>query len=165
MIRRTLLLEIAAALAIATTAAAQDPCPTCIDAVSGEFHILPAVGIRAGIPQKLSAAIGIVAGRNYRESGRTRDVAVYAEPGLSAGRASLAFLSSGYGNTGAGWGFAATALRTWKDPVNFRTNQTFAGGEVWVWPAFFSGPRLGVFREMTGSRHGWYLAADFGFGL
>ena len=37
--------------------------------------------------------------------------------------------------------------------------------ELWAWPVFFTGPRLGLFREMTGSRHGWFVTADFGFGL
>lgn len=161
---RTLYLGIAAVFATAATAGAQNRCPSCMDSVSGQWHMLPALGLRAGIPQKVSAAIGLVAGRNYRESGKTRDLALYVEPGLSAGRASVGYLS-GFGNMGTGLGIAATALRTWKDPINLSTNETYFGGEVWVWPAFFVGPRVGVFRQATGSKHGWYFTADFGFGL
>ena len=135
-----------------------------MDSVSGEWHVLPALGLRAGIPQKASAAVGIVAGMNFRERGHTEDVAIYIEPGLSAGRASLAYIS-GFGNMGSGFGIAATALRTWKDPINLSTNETYAGGELWVWPMFFSGPRFGVFRKITGTARGWYFTADFGFGL
>jgi hypothetical protein len=135
-----------------------------MDSVSGQWHMLPALGLRAGIPQKASAAAGIVAGKNFRESGRTQDVALYVEPGLSAGRASLGYLS-GAGNLGSGFGFAATALRTWKDPINMPTNATYVGGEAWVWPLFFSGPRIGGFKKITGTGRGWYFTADFGFGL
>lgn len=163
MIRR-LLSGILACAALATTARAQNRCPSCVDSVSGEWHVLPALGIRAGIPQKVSGAVGIVAGRNYRERGHTEDVAVYIEPGLSAGRASVAYMN-GFGNMGSGFGVAATALRTWRDPLNLQTNQTFVGGEVWAWPMFFSGPRVGLFRKVTGASRGWFLTADFGFGL
>jgi hypothetical protein len=163
MIRR-LLSGILACAALASTARAQNRCPSCVDSVSGEWHVLPALGIRAGIPQKVSGAVGIVAGKNYRERGHTEDVAVYIEPGLGAGRASLAYMN-GFGNMGSGFGVAATALRTWRDPLNLKTNETFVGGEVWAWPMFFSGPRVGLFRKITGTSRGWYLTADFGFGL
>jgi hypothetical protein len=163
MLRR-LLIGIAASVALPVIAGAQNRCPSCMDSVSGEWHMLPALGLRAGIPQKLSAAAGIVAGRNYRERGHTEDMALYVEPGLSAGRASIAYVS-GFGNMGSGFGVAATGIRTWKDPVNMPTNTTLAGLELWAWPMFFSGPRVGVFRRITGPTHGWYFAADFGFGL
>jgi hypothetical protein len=163
MIRR-LLSGILACAALAATARAQNRCPSCVDSVSGEWHVLPALGIRAGIPQKLSGAVGVVAGKNYRERGHTEDVAVYVEPGLGAGRASLAYMN-GFGNMGSGFGIAATALRTWRDPLNLKTNETFVGGELWAWPMFFSGPRVGLFRKITGTSRGWYLTADFGFGL
>ena len=145
-------------------ARAQNRCPSCMDSVSGQWHMLPALGLRAGIPQKVSVAAGIVTGRNYRERGHTEDIALYVEPGLSAGRASLAYIN-GFGNMGSGFGIAGTALRTWKDPINLTTNATFVGGEVWVWPMFFSGPRVGVFKKITGDSRGWYFTADFGFGL
>jgi hypothetical protein len=150
--------------ALPAVAPAQNRCPSCMDSVSGEWHMLPALGLRAGIPQKVSAAIGIVAGKNFRERGHTEDVALYIEPGLSAGRASLGYIS-GFGNMGSGFGIAGTVLRTWKDPINLGTNATYVGGELWVWPMFFSGPRVGAFRRITGTSRGWYLTADFGFGL
>jgi hypothetical protein len=163
MLRR-LLTGIAVCAALPVAARAQNHCPSCMDSVSGQWHVLPALGIRAGIPQKASAAAGFIAGKNYRERGHTEDMALYIEPGLSAGRASLAYIS-GFGNMGSGFGVAATALRTWKDPINLMTNTTYAGGELWVWPMFFSGPRIGVFRKITGPSHGWFITADFGFGL
>jgi hypothetical protein len=158
-------LSLFAALALcAPDAGAQDACPSCTDSVTGDWHMLPAIGLRAGTPQKVSAALGIVAGRNYREKGYTQDGALYVEPGLSGGRASLAFLS-GFGNMGTGFGVAATALRTWNDPWTIPENTTLLGGELWVWPAFFTGPRVGLFREVTGSTRRWFFTADFGFGL
>ena len=164
MRRRTLFVGFVAMFAVAGSARAQERCPSCVDSVAGKWHMLPALGLRGGIPQKLSAAIGIVAGKNYRDNGHTEDLAVYVEPGLAAGRATIGY-HSGFGNMGSGFGLGATALRTWKDPLNLKTNETFFGGELWIWPAFFSGPRVGVFRQMTGTRHGWFLTADFGFGL
>ena len=164
MSRSTTLLGLAMMIAIASTAGAQNRCSSCVDSVTGDWHMLPAVGLRGGVPQKLSAAIGIVAGKNYRENGHTQDLAVYVEPGLAAGRATIGY-HSGFGNMGSGFGLGATAMRTWKDPLNLQTNQTFFGGEAWIWPAFFAGPRVGLFRQMTGNRHGWFLTADFGFGL
>jgi hypothetical protein len=142
----------------------QTRCSSCLDSVSGQWHLLPGLGVRAGIPQKASAALGIVTGKNFRENAHTEDLVLYAEPGLSAGRASIGY-HSGFGNMGSGIGFAFSALRTWKDPVNLPTNTTFAGAEAWVWPLFFSGPRVGLFRSITGTRRGWYFTADFGFGL
>jgi hypothetical protein len=161
---RTWMLGVTACALIASTAGAQDRCPSCLDSLTGNWHMLPALGLRAGTPQKLSTSIGLIAGKNYRENGHTEDVTVYVEPGLSAGRATLGYLS-GFGNMGSGFGLGATALRTWKDPWMLRTNATYVGGEAWLWPAFFTGPRIGVFREVTGNKHGWFLTADFGFGL
>ena len=161
---RHLLAGIAVFAALPAMAWAQNRCPSCMDSVSGEWHMLPALGLRAGIPQKASVALGIVAGKNFRERGHTEDVAVYVEPGLSAGRASLAYIS-GFGNAGSGFGVAATALRTWKDPINLATNATYAGAEIWVWPMFFTGPRVGVFRRIAGGSPSWFFTADFGFGL
>jgi hypothetical protein len=163
MLRR-LLAGIAVCAALPATTRAQNHCPSCMDSVSGQWHVLPALGLRAGIPQKASAAVGIVAGKNFRERGHTEDMALYVEPGLSAGRASLAYIN-GFGNMGSGFGIALTALRTWKDPINLMTNSTYAGAELWVWPLFFSGPRIGVFRKVTGTTRGWFVTADFGFGL
>lgn len=160
---RSWMLGFAAVLGLAATAAAQERCSSCVDSVTGRWHMVPALGLRAGTPQKLSTTVGIVSGKNYRERGHTQDIAAYVEPGLSAGRATIGYLSRG--NMGAGYGFGATAMRTWKTPWTLRTNQTYFGGEAWLWPIFFSGPRVGVFREMTGTKHGWFVTADFGFGL
>jgi len=161
---RSWVLVFAAGIGFAASAGAQGGCPSCVDSITGEWHMLPALGLRAGIPQKLSAAFGIVGGKNYRERGRTEDATVYVEPGISAGRATVGYLS-GFGNMGAGFGLGATALRTWKTPWTLRTNSTYVGGEAWLWPIFFSGPRIGLFREITGTKHGWFFTADFGFGL
>jgi hypothetical protein len=154
----------AATLVWASRGSAQNVCPSCTDSVAGQWHMLPAVGLRAGTPQRVSAALGIVTGRNYREKGYSQDVTLYVEPGISAGRATLGFLS-GFGNMGTGFGVGATAMRTWHDPWTVPENTTFVGGEVWAWPIFFTGPRVGVFREITGSRQRWFFTADFGFGL
>lgn len=161
---RVRMLAVASIVLCSANAGAQNACPSCTDSVTGQWHMLPALGLRAGSPQKVSAALGIVTGRNYAERGHTEDATLYVEPGLSAGRATLGFLS-GFGNMGTGLGIGATALRTWKTPWTLRTNNTYVGGELWAWPAFFTGPRVGVFREMTGTRHGWFFTADFGFGL
>src|SRR3954469_10189102 len=162
MIRR-LMSGVLVCAALPAAVRAQNRCPSCLDSVSGEWHMLPALGLRAGIPQKASAALGLVTGKNYRERGHSEDVALYVEPGLSAGRASLGYIN-GAGNMGSGLGVAATVLRTWKDPINMPTNATYVGGEVWAWPAFFIGPRIGGFRKITGTSRGWYFTADFGFG-
>lgn len=157
-------LGIAVCVALSARAEAQNRCPSCVDSVSGQWHMLPALGLRAGIPQKVSGAIGLVTGKNYRDRGHTEDVALYVEPGLGAGRASIGYIS-GFGNMGSGYGVAGTVMRTWKDPINLKTNETYVGAEAWVWPIFFSGPRVGVFRRVTGLRRGWFITADFGFGL
>lgn len=163
MIHRTLL-GIVACAALSASARAQNRCPSCVDSVSGEWHTLPALGFRAGVPQKASAAIGFITGKNFKERGHTEDLAVYVEPGLSAGRASIGYIN-GFGNMGSGFGIAGTAMRTWKDPVNLKTNETYVGGELWVWPMFFTGPRVGIFHRVTGLNRGWFVTADFGFGL
>jgi hypothetical protein len=163
LMRRLPLLAIATML-FASSARAQNVCPSCLDSIAGQWHMLPAVGLRAGTPQKVSAALGLVTGRNYRERGSSEDVAVYVEPGLSAGRATLAFLS-GFGNMGTGFGVGGTVMRTWRDPWTVPANTTLVGGELWAWPVFFTGPRVGLFREVTGTSHRWFLTADFGFGL
>ena len=137
---RNWMIGVAASACFAATAGAQNGCSSCIDSVTGNWHMVPALGLRAGTPQKLSAALGIVAGRNYRETGHTQDFALYVEPGVSAGRATLGYLSS-FGNLGSGYGLGATAMRTWKDPWTVRTNTTYLGGEAWLWPLFFTGPR------------------------
>jgi hypothetical protein len=132
-------------------------------------HILPALGMRVGTPHKASAAIGVVLGEDWQKNGRehSRNVAIFAEPGLGAGRASVAYVEHGYGTFGSGYAFAATVLRTWKDPWVVRPNATYVGGEVIVWPILFVGPRLGLLRSIGGplTDQRWLVSIDFGIGL
>src|SRR4051812_37204765 len=66
-------------------------------------HIWPALGIRFGTPQKASAALGVVLGETWRKNGRehSRNIALFAEPGMSAGRGTLAYIDHGYGSFGS----------------------------------------------------------------
>jgi hypothetical protein len=160
------------ALVVASAPLAAQVCRDCPvtarDSASMTSHIFPALGLRVGSPQKISGALGLVMGTEWTKGGkdRTRDAAIFIEPGLSAGRVSAAFLT-GFGNLGSGFGIAATALRTWKDPWTLPENTTYVGGEVIVWPVVLFGPRLGLFRRLSGdNRSGrWFLSADIGFGL
>src|SRR6266536_5844191 len=88
------------------------------------MHIIPALGIHAGTPQKVSAAIGVGLGVEWTKDGHdhSRNVALFVEPGLSAGRASLAYVDNG--KFGSGFGIAATVLRTWKEPWTVKPNMT-----------------------------------------
>ena len=47
---RNWILGIAAGALLATSAGAQATCGTCIDSITGQWHMLPALGIRAGVP-------------------------------------------------------------------------------------------------------------------
>jgi hypothetical protein len=133
------------------------------------FHVLPALGLQVGSPQRASAALGIVVGVDFLRDGRdhSRNVALFAEPGLDGGRASLAYVSHGYGSFGSGFGVAATALRTWNEPWQLDANQTYVGGEVLLWPILFVGPRVGLLRNVSSvetSRH-WFWSFSLGIGL
>ena len=133
------------------------------------FQILPALGLQLGTPQKASAALGVVFGEESTRGGHdhSRNVALFVEPGISAGRASLAYVDEGYGSFGSGFGIAATALRTWNDPWQIDANQTYVGGEILLWPIVFVGPRVGLFRNLSSvetSRH-WFWAFSLGIGL
>lgn len=133
------------------------------------IHVLPALGMHFGTPQKASAAFGVVVGQDWQKNGRdhSRNVALWAEPGLSAGRGSVAYVSHGYGAFGSGFGVAATVLRTWNDPWTVKENQTYVGGEAIIWPIVFIGPRIGLFRNVSKvetSRH-WFVSLDFGIAL
>ncbi|HEY4307138.1 MAG TPA: hypothetical protein VGM82_21895 [Gemmatimonadaceae bacterium] len=152
-------------IASATTAHAQ----RAREDSTTRFHILPALGLQVGTPQKVSAALGVVLGEDFVLDGHdhSRNVALFAEPGLGAGRASLAYVSHGYGSFGSGFGVAATAMRTWKDPWQLDPNQTYVGGEILVWPILFVGPRVGLFRNVSSvetSQH-WFWSFSFGIGL
>jgi hypothetical protein len=134
-------------------------------------HLVPGFGVRVGAPQKASVALGAVYGADWQRNGRdhSRNVGLFVEPGLSGGRASVAYLDHGYGSFGSGFGVAASMLRTWNDPWWARENQTYVGGEVILWPIVFVGPRLGIFRSIGGNASGdrkrWLVTFDFGFGL
>jgi hypothetical protein len=166
--RRTAALATLIAVAAAAPLAAQR-CRGCADEdTTPRSHIVPALGVRVGTPQKASAALGVIVGEDWQRNGRdhSRNVALFAEPGLSAGRASLAYVDQGYGSFGSGFGVAATVLRTWKDPWSVKSNTTFAGGEVLLWPILFAGPRIGLLRGVSGTdAHHWLVSFDFGFGL
>jgi hypothetical protein len=130
-------------------------------------HVFPALGVHVGTPQKASAALGVVLGEDWQKDGRdhARNVALFAEPGLGAGRASLAYIDHGYGTFGSGFGLAASVLRTWKDPWTVRPNVTYVGGELILWPIVFVGPRLGLFRAVSPDvSDKWFVSIDFGLG-
>lgn len=163
--RAVLLGALVASFAGAGAAAAQDP--AAADSTRARVRVMPGFGLRAGTPQKASAALGLVVGREWRADGRdrSRNVALFVEPGLSAGRASLAVVSE-FGNLGSGIGLGASVLRTWKDPLTLETNRTFVGADLFVFPVFFIGPRVGVYRQVsTPTRAGWFIVVDFGIGL
>lgn len=131
-------------------------------------HIVPAFGVRVGTPQKASVALGVLLGEDWQKNGRehSRNVALFAEPGLGAGRASVAYVEHGYGGFGSGYAVGATVLRTWKDPWTVKPNLTYVGGEVILWPIVFIGPRIGLLRAInTSSDKRWLVTFDFGIGL
>ena len=153
--------------------AAQAHAQRCRDCVAGEdtvprTHVLPGLGLHVGEPQKASIAGGVVLGEDWREKGhdRSRNVGLWIEPGLSGGRASVAYIDHGFGSFGSGFAIGPTVLRTWKDPWIAKENHTYVGGELMVWPIVFVGPRIGLFRSVSsGTPHSWFVSVDFGFGL
>src|SRR5207302_3637329 len=114
-------------------------------------------------------ALGVVVGEDWQKNARdhTRNVAIFAEPGWSAGRASVVYLDHGFGSFGSGFGIAGTVLRTWKEPWTVKPNMTYAGGELILWPIVFAGARVGLFHSVsgTGATKPWFVSLDFGFGL
>jgi len=142
-------------------------CRGCVEDTLPHVHVIPALGIHAGTPQKVSAAVGLGLGVEWQKDGHdhSRNVALFAEPGLSAGRASLAYVDNG--RFGSGFGVAATVLRTWKDPWTTKSNLTYVGGDVLLWPIVFMGPRIGVFRRVAGdpTSKKWFFSVDIGIGL
>jgi hypothetical protein len=130
-------------------------------------HVFPALGVHVGTPQKASAALGVVLGEDWQKDGHdhARNVALFAEPGFGAGRASLAYIDHGYGQFGSGFGLAASVMRTWNDPWTVRPNVTYVGGELILWPIVFVGPRLGLFRAVSPNvSDKWFVSIDFGLG-
>ena len=145
-------------------------CPTCApEDTTRRTHVSPAIGIHVGTPQKASVALGIVVGEDWQQDAHdhSRNVAIFAEPGFSGGRASIAYVDHGYGSFGSGYGVAGTVLRTWKDPWGATDNATYAGGELILWPIVFIGPRVGLFRSIAGTvgSKKWFVSIDFGIGL
>jgi hypothetical protein len=138
------------------------------DDTTRRAHVLPALGIHVGTPQKASVALGVVLGEDWQTNGHdhSRNVALFAEPGLSAGRASLAYVDHGYGTFGSGFGVAATVLRTWKDPWTVKPNVTYVGADLILWPIVFMGPRIGLFRSIASPdiSKKWFVSLDFGIG-
>jgi hypothetical protein len=132
-------------------------------------HVVPAFGIRVGAPQKASAALGFLVGEEWQKNGRehSRNAAVFLEPGLGAGRASVAYVENGYGSFGSGFAVAATVLRSWGEPWTVKPHITYAGGEVILWPILFVGPRIGLLRGTKGTMNDkrWLLSFDLGIGL
>src|SRR5215211_7210731 len=147
----------------------QQRCPGCKTGEDTVRHtrVLPAIGLHVGVPQKASAALGIVIGETWQQNGRdhSRNIALFGEPGLSAGRASIAYVN--HGSFGSGFGIAASALRTWKEPWTVKPNMTYVGGDVLIWPIVFVGPRIGVFRSVGGdaTTKKWFVSFDIGIGL
>lgn len=131
-------------------------------------HILPALGVHFGTPQKVSAALGVVLGEDWQQNGRdhSRNVALFVEPGLSATRASVAYVSHGFGAFGSGFAIGPSVLRTYNDPWTVKQNVTYLGGDLTIWPVIFTGPRVGVFRRVSGfDPRRWFVSIDFGIGL
>jgi hypothetical protein len=153
-------LMLLAPLALHAQRAAEDTVPRA--------HIFPALGLHVGSPQKASVALGVVLGEDWQQNGRdhSRNVALFAEPGLGAGRASLAYVDHGYGGFGSGFGVAATVIRTWKQPWVVEKNQTYVGADLILWPIVFIGPRVGLFRSVGSATVSdkWFVAIDFGIG-
>src|SRR4051812_19511420 len=91
-----------AALACLVVAASSAEAQRTADDTLPRTHILPGFGLHVGTPQKASVALGVVLGEDWQEHGqdRSRNVALFAEPGLGAGRASLAYVDHGYGSFG-----------------------------------------------------------------
>jgi hypothetical protein len=154
-----------------TTSLGAQACRDCAsDDTVHQTHVTPAFGLRVGAPQKASIALGAVVGETWqtKHHDHSRNVALFVEPGLAAGRVSAAYIDKGYGNFGSGFAIAATALRTWDDPWWGRQNTTYAGGEITLWPIVFVGPRIGLFRALDAPANfakRWMITFDFGFGL
>lgn len=142
--------------------------PGGADSSHTRVRILPAVGIRAGTPQKASIAVGVVSRAEWQVNGRdySRNLMAFVEPGLTAARGSVGYVQ-GIGSLGSGFGIAATVMRTWNEPWTLPSNGTFVGGELLVLPIFLVGPRAGLFKQVSGGSDmkRWYFTIDFGFGV
>ncbi|MDB4874230.1 MAG: hypothetical protein JWM41_676 [Gemmatimonadetes bacterium] len=157
---------------VAPAALGAQRCRGCVpEDTMPRTHIVPGFGVRFGAPQKASVALGVVLGEDWQTNGHdhSRNVGLIAEPGLSGGRASLAYVYHGYGSFGSGFAIGPSVLRTWRDPWWAKENVTYVGGDIILWPIVFVGPRVGVFRSVGGNSSGslkrWLVTFDFGFGL
>lgn len=158
------------AMLLATSASAYaQQCRGCVpEDTTRHTHVLPALGIHVGTPQKASAALGVMVGEDWRADGHdhSRNAALFVEPGISAGRASLSYVDHGFGAFGSGFAIGPSVLRTWKQPWTVRTNTTFVGADATVWPIFFVGPRVGLYRGIAGlDKNRWFASFDIGIGL
>jgi hypothetical protein len=157
-------------VALTATSAEAQRCRGCApEDTANHFSLYPGFGLRIGEPQQASLAAGIIVGRQWQRRGHehSRDVALFVEPGLGAGRASFAYIEYGHGNFGSGAAIALTALRTWRDPWGVQPNVSYVGGELFVWPVVFVGPRIGVFHSVTmgAAANRWLFSIDLGLGL
>ncbi len=85
---------------------------------------------------------------------------------MSAGRGSIAYVSHGFGGFGSGFAVGPSVMRTWKDPWTVRDNATFVGADLALWPIIFTGPRVGLYRRVSGLEpRRWFVSFDFGIGL
>jgi len=166
---RGMTLLLVAVLVAPSRSLAAQRCRGCVEDTVPRGHILPGFGVHVGTPQKASIALGVVLGEDWQKDGHdhSRNVAIFAEPGLGAGRGSVAYVVHGFGNFGSGFGLAATVLRTWKEPWTVKPNITYGGAELILWPVLFTGPRIGLFRSFAGAPTSkpWLVSFDFGIGL
>lgn len=160
-------LALALALGIPEPAVAQDSGGT--GAVeSTNARVFPFLGIRAGVPQRLSFTAGV--GMNLDQSPDplqpSRELLVSVAPGLGAERASVTYVYS-TGRFGGGIAGGFSVLRTVHDPWQAPGNATYVGADLALLPFIAVGPRVGIYRRVstpTGN-HAWLLALDFGFGF
>ena len=162
-------LALCALSAFIATRAQGQRCRDCVpEDTTRHTAIHPALGFRIGEPQQASVAVGILAGSRWQARGRdhARDAALFVEPGLSAGRVSLGYAAYGRG-LGSGKAITATVLRTWRNPWGVDPNVTYAGGELFVWPLVFVGPRVGVFHSVSSGHtaNRWLFSVDLGVGF
>lgn len=120
------------------------------------------VGFHIAGPARVSWATGmtlpVFLPGPQRPNNRQQFLFALIEPGYSAGRLSLGYASIAT-FTGSGWAPRATFLRKWKG-----TSQNLVGGEIMMSPGLMMGPRVGLFRRISGGT-GWFLTADFSLGL
>jgi hypothetical protein len=155
------------ALATPIAAAAQTPIET--GAVeSTNARVFPFLGMRFGVPQRLSftAGMGFSLVRRTDPTLASHELLISVAPGLGAERASATYVYS-TGRFGGGIAGGLSVLRTVHDPWQAPGNATYVGADLAVLPFIALGPRVGVFRRVSTPTedHAWLLAVDFGFGF